>query len=421
MAVTPEGLVAHVLRRCALAPSPATVTRFVQGSASPRAAADAAIEWALNVAPRPITPAAMNRDGWEANLFGWVDNLRSPDAGMHERMTWFWHGYFPIGSKVGNLVMMHANQRLLRTHAIGNFATLLHQLLNDPATLFYLDLAGSTAAAPNENFARELMELFTTGPGVYTEDDVKAAALAFAGFEVDYESGKISRKPENSLGGEVVFLGRRGRLSPDDIIDTVLAEPSTAGHVAGRLYHHLVGAPIPPDVRADLANVFRGAGWEIRPLVERIVRSDAFLTARLNRPKFPVEWYVGALNSLLPFRAGEDTKVNPWFLQELNQLPNDPPNVAGWPITSKWLASDQQIARASHVRNISWRSAPLVIPPGGDLVSAVMARCCLYEVSDQTMATLRNAALATAGQADELTITRRLLTAALCSPEYALA
>ncbi len=421
MAATAEALVAHVLRRCAIAPTPATVSRFVQGASDPRAAAQAAIDWTLSTSAAPIQPASIARDGWEANLTGWTNNLRSPDAGIHERMTWFWHGFLPVGGKVGNIVMLHANQKMLRANALGNFGTMLHQLLNDAAMLIYLDLAGSTAEAPNENFARELMELFSTGPGAYTEDDVKAGALALAGIEVDYETGKVSKRAENSLGGEVVFLGRRGRLTADDVVDTVLAQESTAGYVSGKIYHHLVGVMPTPEVRADLAKTFRGGGYEIKPLVERIIRNDAFLDLRLTRPKFPVEWYVGALNALTPFRSDQDKNVNPWFLQDLNQMPNDPPNVAGWPISPKWLGSDQQIARASYVRNISWRSTSLVVPGGGDLVSAALARCCLYEVSDRTMSVLRNAALATAGQADELTITRRLLTAALCSPEYSLA
>ncbi len=422
MAVSAAALVAHVLRRCAIAPTPATVSRFASSAPDPRSAANAALDWVLSAAPRPIQPPQINRDGWEANLVGWTTNLRSADAGLHERMTWFWHGHFPVGGgKVGNLPMMHANQQLLRTHAMGNFSTLLHQLLNDPATLIMLDLAGSSVAAPNENFARELMELFTTGPGVYTEDDVKAAALALAGIEVDYDTAKITRNPERALGGEVVFLGRRGRLSPEDVIDTVLAHEATAPFVAGKIHHHLAGVQPSPEIRADLANIFRTSGWEIKPVVERIVRSEAFLESRLNRPKFPIEWWVGALGSLLPYRSGESTDVNTWFLHDLNQMPNDPPNVAGWPISNRWLSSDQQLARASYVRSTSWRCAPLVVPAGGDLVSATLARCSLYEVSDRTLNVLRNAAIAVAGQADELTISRRLITAALCSPEFALA
>jgi uncharacterized protein (DUF1800 family) len=417
-----EALVAHVLRRCAIAPDQGRVARFVQGVSDPKAAATAALDWALGVPPRPILPAQQSRDGWEDSLNGWTDNLRSSDAGLHERMTWFWHGYFATGSdKIGNLNMLHTQQQLLRTHALGNFGTLLRQMVTDPAMMFYLDLPGSSVEAPNENFARELMELFTIGPGVYTEDDVKAGALALAGYDVDYETAKVSKKAERSLGGEVVFLGQRGRFGVDEIVQILLAHEACAPSVAAKVYHHLVGVLPTAERRAQLGTILRGANYEIRPLVENILRADDFLLARLTRPKFPIEWWVGALHALTPFRASEDQRVNPWVLSALNQMPHRPPNVAGWPISTRWMSSDQQITRASYVRSVSWRMQPIVAAPGSDLVTATLARCSLYEISTRTRNVLNQAALATAGNADELTISRRLIAAALLSPEFALA
>jgi uncharacterized protein (DUF1800 family) len=406
-----EALVAHVLRRCAIAPDQGRVARFVQGASDPKAAANAALDWALGSAPRPILPAQQARDGWEESLNGWTDNLRSTDAGLHERMTWFWHGFFATGSdKIGNLNMLHAQQQLLRTHALGNFGALLRQMVTDPAMMFYLDLPGSSVDAPNENFARELMELFTIGPGAYSEDDVKAGALALAGYDVDYETAKVTKKAERSLGGEVVFLGQRGRFGVDEVVQILLAHESCAPTVAAKVYHHLVGVQPSPERRAQLGAVFRGANYEIRPLVESILRTDEFLLSRLTRPKFPIEWWVGALHALTPFRAGEDQRINPWVLSSLNQMPHRPPNVAGWPISTRWLSSDQQITRASYVRSVSWRMQP-ISAGGGDLVSATLSRCSLYEISTRTRTVLNQAALATAGNADELTI----------SPEFALA
>lgn len=419
---SPEALVAHVLRRLAIAPDPGRVARFVQGASSPQAAANAAIEWALAAPARSILPAQAQPDKWDAALIGWTDNLRSPDAGLHERMTWFWHGHFATSSdKIGNQLMLHAQQQLLRTHAMGNFATLVRAIATDPAMMFYLDMAGSTIEAPNENFARELMELYTIGPGKYTEADVKAGALALAGFEVDYNTGKTTKKAERSLGGEVVFLGRRGRLGVDEVVATVLAHEATAPFVASKLHHHLVGVRPTADRAAALGAVFRSANYEIRPLVEAIVRSEDFLNARLNRPRFPIEWWVAAVNAMQPFRADQETNVNPWILNDLGQLPHRPPNAAGWPISTRWLASDQFVTRAAYARSLSWRMQPIVAPPGGDLVGGALARCCLYEVSGRTMNVLRESALAVAGNADELTISRRLITAVLLAPEFSLA
>ena len=422
MGSTPEALVAHVLRRCALSPDPSRIAKFVQGAKDAKSAANAAIDWALQAPPLPILPSPLQKDNWDAYLKGWVDNLLSPRAGLHERMTWFWHGHFATGSdKVGNLLLLHAQQQLLRTHALGHYATLLRQMATDPAMMLYLDLSWSTAEAPNENFARELMELFSIGPGNYTEDDVKAGALAMAGYVVEYETGKVTKDPKYSLGGEVVFLGRRGRLGVDEVIDTVLKHPNCAPHVASKIYHHLVGIPASPERAEKHGQTFRNSNYEIRPVVEEILRSDEFLRSRMNRPKFPVEWFVGAIHALRPFRADQDNNVNHWVLQQLNQLPHRPPNVAGWPISSRWLASDQHLTRLAYTRSISWKMQPIVAAPGSDLVAATLTRCSLHEVSDRTLGILRNAALATAGSADELTISRRLLTAAICSPEFSVA
>lgn len=419
---SPEALVAHVLRRLAIAPDPGRVARFVQGAASPQAAANAAIDWALSAPARPILPAQAQPDKWDAALIGWTDNLRSPDAGLHERMTWFWHGHFATSSdKIGNQSMLHAQQQLLRTHAIGNFATLVRGMATDPAMMFYLDMAGSTIEAPNENFARELMELYTIGPGNYTEADVKAGALALAGFEVDYNTGKTTKKADRSLGGEVVFLGKRGRLGVDEVVETVLAHEATGPFVASKLHHQLVGVRPTPERASALGAVFRSAKYEIRPLVEAIVRSEDFLKARLNRPRLPIEWWVAAVNAMQPFRADQDTNINPWILNDLGQLPHRPPNAAGWPISTRWLASDQYVTRAAYARSLSWHMQPIVAPPGGDLVAGALGRCCLYEVSGRTMNVLRESALAVAGNADELTISRRLITAALLAPEFSLA
>ncbi len=414
-------MVAHVLRRCAIAPDPAAVARLSQNS-DPRAAANAAIDWAMNAPAQAINPAQPRKDGWDDALNGWTANLRSPSAGIHERMTWFWHGHFATSSdKAGNLDMLHTQQQLLRTHAMGNFGTLLRQMVTDPAMMLMLDLAGSTVEAPNENLARELMELFTIGPGNYTEDDVKAGALALAGYDVDYNTARVTKNAAHSLGGEVVFLGRRGRLGVDEVVDTVLAQEACAPTVAAKLYHHLVGVRPTAERTARLGQVFRGAKYEIRPLVEEIVHGEEFLNSRLNRPRFPIEWWVGALHAIQPFRADQNADVGVWVLQQLNQMPHHPPNVGGWPISARWLASDQQLVRASYVRSLSWKMQPIVAPPGGDLVTATIARTSLHEVSGRTNQVLHDAALATAGNADEMTISRRLLAAALMSPEFALA
>ena len=414
-----SALVAHVLRRLTFGPDAAAVSRFAADGANSSASADAAIAWAFDAKPRSIAPANLGDDGWDSSLRGWVDNLRATDGGLHEKMTWYWHGHFATSSeKVGNLTLMHAQQKLLRAHAMGSFAELLHAIVGDAAMLFYLDAAGSTVEAPNENLARELMELFSLGRGNYTEADVKAGALALAGLDVDYETGKVTRNAEASLGGEVVFLGRRGRLTPADVVDTILSKPECAEFVASRIHTYLVGYWPSPARAAQIGNVFRTAKYEIRPLLEAIVRHPDFLSARMNRPRYAIEWFVAATHAFGAPREGEEADVNPWTLDQLDQLPYRPPNVAGWPPGLRWLSASQQLTRGAYAWNWSWRMRPI---DGTDLVATTLQRCAIHECSAATRASLHDAALASAGSADALAVSRRLMTAALLSPEFALA
>jgi uncharacterized protein (DUF1800 family) len=419
---TAHALVSHVIRRLTFSPTTDLVERFAKGSANPQAGAKAAIEWALSAPPKPLSPDKLPEDGAEPSLRGWLGNMTSPDSGLHEKMTWFWHSHFANSSdKVGNQNMLHAQQGLFRKHALGNFGTLLREVSTDPTMLLYLDGAGSNVSAPNENYAREVMELFTLGRGSFTEADVKAGALALAGWNVDYESGKVTFDNTAALGGEVVFLGRRGRLGVDDVVAALLAHPNCAPFVASKIHAYIAGAHPTKERAAELGKVFRSANYEIAPLLADIVNHPEFLTQRLNRPRYPIEWFISAFGALGTPR--DDAKENggdmqPWSLQQLDQLPYRPPNVAGWPAGPKWLSPSQQLTRLAYAWGNSWWIRPI---EGSDLVVTVLQRCALHEVSNATRSALHDAALATAGSADALSVSRRLLTAALCSPEFSLA
>ncbi len=226
---------------------------------------------------------------------------------------------------------------------------------------------------------------------------------------------------ERGLGGEVVYLGRRGRIGVDDVVDILCDHPACAPFIASKIHRYLVGTTPEPGRLTALAQVFRTSGLQIGVLVEDILRDPSFISARMNRPRYAIEWFTAALHALGPFREGEDPDVHPWVLEELDQLPYRPPNVAGWPPGVRWLAPSQQLARAAYMWSISWRMRPIEPARGTDLVTATMRRCGLHEVSPATRSTLQQAALATAGAADALSVSRRLITTAVCSPEFALA
>jgi uncharacterized protein (DUF1800 family) len=418
-----SALVAHVLRRLTFGPASAEqIAGFAPTTSDPGAAATAAIDWALASAPLAISPEKVTQEDWDPNLRGWVDNMRNPNAGVHEKMTWFWHSHFAVSSeKVGNPVLLHGQQRIFRNHALGNFRDLLLAVMKDAAMLLFLDSSGSSVESPNENLSRESMELFAIGRGNFTEADVKAGALALAGWDVNYETSAVTYVPERGLGGEVLYLGRRGLLNVDEVVDVLCSHQACAPHVASKVYRYFVGVA-PSDERLKvIADEFRSSGLNIATLVESIVRGDEFLQLRLNRPRYAIEWWGAAISALGPFRDGEDSDVGPWTLEQLDQLPYKPPNVAGWSPGAKWVSASQQLTRASYIWGLSWRMRPIEPVGGTDLVGAVLQRCSLHEVSDATLAALRDAATATAGAADALSVSRRLITVALCSPEFALA
>lgn len=418
MTETPHAAAAHALRRLTFGPTAELVERF--GAEGP-AALGAATDFALNAPGLSIQPERATKDEWDPVLNGWVQNLRDPLGGVHEKLTWFWHSHFAVSAvKVGNQAIMHGQQRLFRDHALGNFRELLRSVIHDPAMLLYLDANYSNVSAPNENLSRESMELFTLGRDQYTEADVKAGALVLAGFEVDYETATVRFNEEAALGGEVVLLGRRGRLRADDLVDVLCEHPACAPFIAGKLFRYFVGEA-PSDQRlAELAGGFGSSGLEIRPLVEAIVRGPEFANVRLNRPRYAIEWFTAALHAIGPFREDQDQNIWPWTLEQLDQLPGQPPNVAGWPSGSRWLSASQQLTRAAYTWAVSERMQP-VDARGGSLVDAVIERCSLHQISAASRATLEQAAIAVAGAADALSVSRRLMTAAVTTPEFALA
>jgi uncharacterized protein (DUF1800 family) len=419
MADSPQALVAHVLRRTTFGANIDRIEEFA--SQGPEKGPASALEFAFGATPKPIAPPTATKDSWDDNLRGWTDNMRANDGGIHEKMTWFWHGHFTTSSaKVGNPLLLHKQQGVLRTHALGNFRQFLRAMVTDPAMLLYLDGSGSSVEAPNENFGREVMELFTLGRGNYAEEDVKAGALAFAGWEVDYDTGDVKLNPERALGGEIIYLGKRGKLGVDEAVDALCSHPSCAPYVTARMYRFLVGMEPTKERLAELSGPF-AKDMEILPLVNAILHGPEFLSARLNRPRYPIEWWNAALASIGEFREGEDKDVGMWTLEQLDQIPHQPPNVGGWPEGNKWLSASQHLARASYVWSLSWRMKPTEAIGGTDLVTATLRRTGLHEVSEGTKSALRDAALASAGAADALSISRRLITIATCSPEFGLA
>lgn len=400
-----EAQIAHVLRRTTFGPFPGQVKAL-----APKGV-DAAITRILAAKALATTPAPpLDDDGSNAPVDWWLDRMANPNAGIHEKMTWFWHGHLTTShSKVFRWKVEFPQHLLLRKYAMGNFRTLLQKITVDAAMLLYLDGSWSTADDPNENYSRELMELFVLGRGNYTQDDVRNGAKALAGWYVDWDTGKIGFNDWGALDAPVPYLGKSVKRAPD-VVDAVLAHPRSAPWVVGRIHLFLTGAAPARPVNA-LAKTFRANGFETRPIVEAIVRDPSFMRGRLNRARTPVEWIIPAMAALGLTRKD----LRRWTLYDMGQVPFHPPSVAGWPAGLRWLSPSFALARAAFATDATGITA---VANAADPVAAALERCSLYEVSDQTMTALRDAADSLPNAKERATV---LLGLIVGSPDFALA
>jgi uncharacterized protein (DUF1800 family) len=262
----------------------------------------------------------------------WMNEMLESQQPLVERMVLFWHNHFTSSLKrVKYMPAMYRQNELFRREALGNFATLLKEIARDPAMLVYLDGARSVARQPNENFARELLELFTLGEGHYGEADIKAAARAFTGWNTDKETGKFLFRADQHDDGQKTFLGKTGRLGGDDILNILLANQHTSRTIVVKLWREFISlAPDPAEVER-LAKVFVDGGYEMKPLLRAMFLSEAFRDPA-NRGaliKSPLDFVLGAATHL-GVSAADDVGMMR-MLQGLGQVPFDPPNVKGWP------------------------------------------------------------------------------------------
>lgn len=277
----------------------------------------------------------------------WLEEMLRTPSPLTERMTLFWHNHFVSSQKKVKAPQLMARQNaLLRRHALGNFGALLHAAAKDPAMLIYLDSASNRKGRPNENFAREVMELFTLGEGNYTERDVKEAARAFTGWSVSPRDGlAFTFRRAWHDGGVKTVLGRSGELDGDDVLDILLAQQATADFIVAKLWREFVSpAPDAAEVRR-IGAVFRGSGYDIRAALRALFLSDAFWAPQ-NRGaliKSPVDLVVGTLRQfdvatgeMLPFAL---------LTRQLGQDLFAPPNVRGWPGGEAWIDASTLLAR----------------------------------------------------------------------------
>ena len=273
---------------------------------------------------------------------GWINKMSTTDAVLQEKMTLFWHNHFAC--RTTNSLFAQQLNNIHRTNALGNFRTLLLQVAESPAMLQFLNNQQNTKGHPNENFARELMELFTIGRGNYTETDVRESARSFTGYGFNKAGEFVNRKFTHD-DGDKTFMGKTGNFNGEDIMAMLLDKRETAHFISNKLYKYLVNEiPDPAHVNA-MADVFYNGNYEIKPLLEYVFTADWFYDDKNtgNLIKSPVEFLVG-LNRQF-YITYQRPEVLLQFEKALGQVLFYPPNVAGWPGGKNWIDSSSLMYR----------------------------------------------------------------------------
>jgi uncharacterized protein (DUF1800 family) len=274
--------------------------------------------------------------------FLWVNRMASGEGMLREKMTLFWHGHFACRSRQPLFDQQLNNT--MRQNAFGKFGDLLLAVSKSPAMLQFLNNQQNKKNSPNENFAREVMELFTLGRGNYTEHDIKEAARAFTGWSFNVEGEFVFRDRQHDTNDKT-FQGKTGNFKGEDIINLILQNPKTATFICTKIYRYFVNENPDNQIIEQLAKRFRSTDYDITDLMEKIFTSDWFYLPENigTRIKSPVELLVGMQRN---FGITFEQKQAVLFIQKsLGQILFYPPNVAGWSGGKNWIDSSTLLAR----------------------------------------------------------------------------
>ncbi|SEW06344.1 Uncharacterized conserved protein, DUF1800 family [Chitinophaga sp. YR573] len=272
----------------------------------------------------------------------WINTMVNSEHPLREKMALFWHGHF--ASRSNRAIFSEQLLTIIRTNALGNFGDLLTGVSKSSAMLEYLNNKQNRKAHPNENFAREVMELFTLGRGNYTETDVKESARAFTGWNYDADGNFVFQEKAHDTGDKT-FLGKTGDFNGDDVLKILLENKQTAKFITTKIYKFFVD-DIPDDAKINaLADKFYASNYDIKELMRTIFMADWFYDARYigGHIKSPIELIVGLRRTIPVTFEKEEVMLS--FQQILGQTLFYPPNVAGWPGGRNWIDSSSLMYR----------------------------------------------------------------------------
>ena len=340
----------------------------------------------------------------------WLDEMVTSPHTLQEKMTWFWHGHWATSIGKVNYALPMFNQNVtMRKFALGNFKDFAKAMFSDGALQVWLDGQENTVKAPNENFSREMMELFTLGVNRYTETDVKELARAFTGYQVSRSSGLVTFNARRRDNAPVTVLSKTAAMSPEEVIAHLVAQNNSALFIAERIWYRFVSSqdPLPQD--HPMVKAF--ANRDIYALMKSLIESSALSQPQYSMVKSPVEWFIGICRALTitPSQLPSPTKLAGYF-EKLSQVPFSPPNVGGWPVDQAWLSS------ASAQYRLSFATSVIAEADLSELtaISSVRRPAYLADLLGVVEWSTRTA-YAMRGVRDN---PQKLLVTAVCSPEY---
>jgi uncharacterized protein (DUF1800 family) len=276
----------------------------------------------------------------------WLERMAKGPRPLQEKMTLFWHGHFATSAqKVREAYLMWRQNELFRRLATGNWLQMLIEVAQDPAMLIWLDQAQSRKEHPNENFAREVMELFALGEGHYTEKDISEAARALTGWSYDRRTEKFVERPFLHDSGQKSIFGKTGNFDGQDFLEMIVEQPQAARFITAKIWKFFAGEDPSDELVGALASTFRRAGNNFKPVLRAMFLSEEFYSASLirNQVKSPVQWLVGSVRVLE--RDLPPPLVCFSLTQNLGQDLFAPPNVKGWDGGLNWITTNNLLAR----------------------------------------------------------------------------
>jgi len=363
--------------------------------------------------PTPNTPertafaAAMQSDRLNLELW-WLDRMVLADHALTERLTWFWHGHWATSmGKVEYARPMKMQNDTLRANALGNFNQMAQAMIIDPALMFWLDAGANVKQSPNENLARELMELFVLGVGRYTEDDVRGVSRSLTGYNVSRSASTFTFNPNKHDATSFPIFGTTSTWDAASIIKFLVARSDNQNFITDRLWFRMMstGLPTPSDVSSAFAN------REILPAVQKMATHVTSTDPLMSQVKSPVEWAVAACRALkvTPSKTQNRAQIIN-YLDKLGQYPFNPPNVGGWPFDEAWLNIASTQYRIGFAGNLIAQGdlSPIAGLSGLTMENALADWLGIPEFSLRTKAVIRSSGLTSA----------QIVSLALCSPEY---